>query len=110
MKEKMLLWSGITASLSPNKVEAAMAGVVTTIRKELGEKGVYQKGIRTNSALGFLIALNLRLNYSQDLISKPVFIFCCILHEKYIEGETMAERKFTQAVRARTLSTASAFT
>ena len=36
---KKLLWSGSTASLSARKVESAMNGIYTTIRKELLKKG-----------------------------------------------------------------------
>jgi len=43
LEKKMLLWSGVTASLSPTKVEAAMTGVVNTIRKELEKKGFIKK-------------------------------------------------------------------
>ena len=43
LEKKMLLWSGVTASLSPSKVEAAMTGVVNTIRAELEKKGFIKK-------------------------------------------------------------------
>jgi hypothetical protein len=39
LESKMLLWSGVTASLSAKKIEPAMNGIVTTIRKELKKKG-----------------------------------------------------------------------
>jgi hypothetical protein len=43
LERKMLLWSGVTASLSPNKVEAALTGIFNTIRKELEKKGFIKK-------------------------------------------------------------------
>lgn len=43
LEKKMLLWSGVTASLSLNKIESAMTGVVNTIRKELEKKGFIKK-------------------------------------------------------------------
>jgi len=43
LERKMLLWSGVTASLSPTKVEAAITGVVNAIRKELEKKGFIKK-------------------------------------------------------------------
>ena len=43
LERKMLLWSGVTASLSPSKVESAMTGVVNTIRAELEKKGFIKK-------------------------------------------------------------------
>jgi hypothetical protein len=39
LKTKMLLWSGVTASLSATQVESAMKGIVNTIRNELRKKG-----------------------------------------------------------------------
>ena len=39
LEKKMLLWSGVTASMSAKKVEPAMTGIVNTIRKELQKKG-----------------------------------------------------------------------
>lgn len=39
LKTKKLLWSGSTASLSAKKVDKAMTGIVSTIRKELQKKG-----------------------------------------------------------------------
>jgi hypothetical protein len=39
LEKRMLLWSGSTASLKPNKIESAMNGIVSTIRKELQKKG-----------------------------------------------------------------------
>ncbi len=39
LKTKKLLWSGVTASLSATKVESAMSGIVSTVRKELKKKG-----------------------------------------------------------------------
>lgn len=39
LERKMLVWSGVTASLTPNKVEPAMTGIVNTIKKELEKKG-----------------------------------------------------------------------
>jgi hypothetical protein len=43
LERKMLLWSGVTASLSPNKVESALTGIVNTIKKELDKKGFFKK-------------------------------------------------------------------
>ncbi|MDZ7633102.1 MAG: hypothetical protein U5L72_01095 [Bacteroidales bacterium] len=43
LKKKMLLWSGVTASLSPSKVEPTMTGIVNTIRQELEKKGFLKK-------------------------------------------------------------------
>jgi hypothetical protein len=39
LKTKKLLWSGVTASLSAEKVESAMKGIFSTIKKELQKKG-----------------------------------------------------------------------
>jgi hypothetical protein len=39
LESKMLLWSGVTASMSAKKIEPAMKGIVNTIRKELKKKG-----------------------------------------------------------------------
>ena len=39
LESKMLLWSGVTASMSAKKIEPAMNGIVNTIRKELKKKG-----------------------------------------------------------------------
>jgi hypothetical protein len=39
LKTKKLLWSGVTASLSAEKVDSALKGIVSTIRKELQKKG-----------------------------------------------------------------------
>jgi hypothetical protein len=39
LKTKKLLWSGVTASLSATKVESAMNGIVSTVKKELKKKG-----------------------------------------------------------------------
>jgi hypothetical protein len=35
----MLLWSGVTASMSAKKIDPAITGIVNTIRKELQKKG-----------------------------------------------------------------------
>jgi hypothetical protein len=43
LEKKMLLWSGVTASMSAKKVEPAMNGIVTTIRRELQKKGFIKK-------------------------------------------------------------------
>jgi hypothetical protein len=43
LEKKMLLWSGVTASMSAKKVEPAMTGIVNTIRKELQKKGFLKK-------------------------------------------------------------------
>lgn len=43
LERKMLLWSGVTASMSANKVESAITGIVNTIRKELEKKGFIKK-------------------------------------------------------------------
>jgi hypothetical protein len=43
LEKKMLLWSGVTASMSAKKVEPALNGIVNTIRKELQKKGFIQK-------------------------------------------------------------------
>lgn len=43
LEKKMLLWSGVTASMSAKKVESAMTGIVNTIRKELQKKGFIRK-------------------------------------------------------------------
>jgi hypothetical protein len=43
LERKMLLWSGVTASMSAKKVEPAMTGIVSTIRKELQKKGFLKK-------------------------------------------------------------------
>jgi len=37
--KKMLLWSGVTASMGAKKIDPAMTGIVNTIRKELKKKG-----------------------------------------------------------------------
>jgi hypothetical protein len=39
LKTKKLLWSGSTASLSAERVDSGMIGIVNTIRKELQKKG-----------------------------------------------------------------------
>jgi hypothetical protein len=39
LEKKMLLWSGVTASMSAKKIDPAMTGIVNTIRKELKKKG-----------------------------------------------------------------------
>jgi hypothetical protein len=39
LESKMLLWSGVTASMSAKKVDTAMTGIVNTIKKELKKKG-----------------------------------------------------------------------
>jgi hypothetical protein len=39
LESKMLLWSGVTASMSAKKIDSAMKGIVNTIRKELKKKG-----------------------------------------------------------------------
>jgi hypothetical protein len=39
LESKMLLWSGVTASMSAKKIDPAMKGIVNTIRKELQKKG-----------------------------------------------------------------------
>jgi hypothetical protein len=39
LKTKKLLWSGVTASLSAKKIDAAMTGIVGTVKKELKKKG-----------------------------------------------------------------------
>jgi hypothetical protein len=43
LEKKMLLWSGVTASMSAKKVEPAMTGIVNTIRKELQKRGFLKK-------------------------------------------------------------------
>ena len=43
LESKMLLWSGVTASMSAKKIEPAMKGIVNTIRKELQKKGFVAK-------------------------------------------------------------------
>jgi hypothetical protein len=43
LEKKVLLWSGVTASMSAKKVEPAMTGIVNTIRKELQKKGFLKK-------------------------------------------------------------------
>jgi hypothetical protein len=43
LEKKMLLWSGVTASMSAKKIEPAMTGIVNTIRKELQKKGFLKK-------------------------------------------------------------------
>jgi hypothetical protein len=43
LEKRMLLWSGVTASMSAKKVEPAMTGIVNTIRKELQKKGFLKK-------------------------------------------------------------------
>lgn len=43
LEKKMLLWSGVTASMSAKKVEPAMNGIVNTIRRELQKKGFIKK-------------------------------------------------------------------
>jgi hypothetical protein len=43
LESKMLLWSGVTASMSAKKIEPAMKGIVNTIRKELQKKGYLKK-------------------------------------------------------------------
>lgn len=42
LESKKLLWSGSTASLRAKKIEPAMKGIVSTIRKELKKKGFVQ--------------------------------------------------------------------
>jgi hypothetical protein len=39
LESKMLLWSGVTASMSAKKIDSAITGIVNTIRKELQKKG-----------------------------------------------------------------------
>jgi hypothetical protein len=39
LESKMLLWSGVTASMGAKKIDPAMKGIVNTIRKELQRKG-----------------------------------------------------------------------
>jgi hypothetical protein len=39
LESKMLLWSGVTASMSAKKIDPAITGIVNTIRKELQKKG-----------------------------------------------------------------------
>jgi hypothetical protein len=39
LESKMLLWSGVTASMSAKKIDPALTGIVNTIRKELKKKG-----------------------------------------------------------------------
>jgi hypothetical protein len=39
LESKKLLWSGVTASMSAKKIDTAMKGIVSTIRKELEKKG-----------------------------------------------------------------------
>jgi len=39
LESKMLLWSGVTASMSAKKIDPAIKGIVDTIRKELQKKG-----------------------------------------------------------------------
>lgn len=43
LEKKMLLWSGVTASMEAKKLDAAMNGIVMTIRKELQKKGFLKK-------------------------------------------------------------------
>jgi hypothetical protein len=43
LESKMLLWSGVTASMSAKKIDPAMKGIVDTIRKELQKKGFLKK-------------------------------------------------------------------
>ena len=43
LESKMLLWSGVTASMSAKKIDPAMKGIVNTIRKELQNKGFLKK-------------------------------------------------------------------
>jgi hypothetical protein len=39
LESKKLLWSGVTASMSAKKIDSAMKGIVSTVRKELKKKG-----------------------------------------------------------------------
>ena len=39
LEKKMLLWSGVTASMGAKKIDPAMIGIVNTIRNELKKKG-----------------------------------------------------------------------
>jgi hypothetical protein len=43
LESKKLLWSGVTASMSAKKLDPAMKGIVSTIRKELQKKGFISK-------------------------------------------------------------------
>jgi hypothetical protein len=43
LERKMLLWSGVTASMGAKKIDPAMVGIVNTIRKELNKKGFIKK-------------------------------------------------------------------
>jgi hypothetical protein len=43
LESKILLWSGVTASMSAKKIDPAMNGIVNTIRKELQKRGFIKK-------------------------------------------------------------------
>jgi len=43
LEKKMLLWSGVTASMSAKKIDPALTGIVNTIRKEIQKKGFIKK-------------------------------------------------------------------
>jgi hypothetical protein len=43
LRTKSLLWSGVTASISAKKIDEAMRGIVSTIRKEIQKKGFIKK-------------------------------------------------------------------
>lgn len=40
LETKKLLWSGVTASMSAKKVDSAMNGIVSTVKKDLKKKGL----------------------------------------------------------------------
>jgi hypothetical protein len=40
IESNMLLWSGVTASISPRKLNLAMDGIISTIKLELQKKGI----------------------------------------------------------------------
>ena len=43
LESKMLLWSGVTASMSAKKIDPAIKGIVNAIKKELEKKGFLKK-------------------------------------------------------------------
>lgn len=43
LESSKLLWSGVTASLKPKKLDQAMSGIINTIRLELQKKGFIKK-------------------------------------------------------------------
>jgi hypothetical protein len=40
LESNMLLWSGVTASINPKKIDQAMDGIINTIKTELKKKGL----------------------------------------------------------------------